>query len=64
MAIVVKKCSIFPCFAQKRKQLHSQQLWHGGTIVTHCEHERYRPHGVGFGSLDAVMDEVNIQIAV
>jgi hypothetical protein len=64
MAILVKKGPIFPCFAQKRKKLHSSQLRYGGTIVTHCEYMCYRPHSIGFGSLDATMDGVNIRMAV
>lgn len=61
MAIVVKKCPIFPCFAKMRKKLHSSQLRQGRSIVTLCEYKRYRLHGIGFGSLDATMDEVKIQ---
>lgn len=58
MAIGVKKCPIFPCFAQKRKKLHSSQRRYRGTIVTHCEYKCYRLHCIGFGSLDATMDGV------
>jgi hypothetical protein len=58
-AIVVKNCPIFPCFARKRKKLHSSQLAIGGTIVTYCEYKCYRHHGIGFGSLDATMGGVN-----
>jgi hypothetical protein len=56
VAIVVKNCPIFPCFAQKRKTLHSSQLCLAGKIVTHCEYKCYRPPEIGFGSLDATMD--------
>jgi hypothetical protein len=58
MAIVVKKCPIFPCLAQNRKILHSSQLCLAGTIVIHCEYKRYRPYRAGFGNLDATMDGV------
>ena len=56
---MVKTCPIFPCFALKRKKLHSSRLRLAVTIVNHCEYNFYRPHKIGFGSWDATMEGVN-----